>query len=101
MVMIVLLAVAFAAAADSDTTLGKCLVLSGLGLPCARHSGDSVPPRPGAAPSGSGSPPAAGSILCLRSAPWFQTEMGFQLLTTTILDLMAPYVVQKEYLQWR
>lgn len=34
----------------------------------------------------------------LALAPWFQTEMGFQLLTTTILDVMAPYIVQKEYL---
>jgi hypothetical protein len=31
-------------------------------------------------------------------APWFQTEMGFQLLSTTILDVMAPYIVQKDYL---
>jgi hypothetical protein len=34
----------------------------------------------------------------LSMAPWFQTEIGFQLFTTTILDLLAPYIVQKEYL---
>jgi len=34
----------------------------------------------------------------LTLAPWFQTELGFQLVTTTILDLMAPYVVEKDYL---
>ncbi len=42
---------------------------------------------------------AAGWVyFVLALAPWFQTEVGFQLLTTTILDVMAPYVVQKEYL---
>ncbi len=30
--------------------------------------------------------------------PWFQLETGFQLVTTTILDLMAPYIVQQDYL---
>jgi hypothetical protein len=30
--------------------------------------------------------------------PWFQAETGFQLVTTTILDLMAPTLVQKDYL---
>jgi hypothetical protein len=30
--------------------------------------------------------------------PWFQFETGFQLVTTTILDLMAPYIVQQDYL---
>jgi hypothetical protein len=34
----------------------------------------------------------------LALAPWFQREMGFQLVTTTILDVLSPYVVQKEYL---
>jgi hypothetical protein len=34
----------------------------------------------------------------LTLAPWFQTEIGFQLVTTTILDVIAPYIVQKEYL---
>jgi hypothetical protein len=34
----------------------------------------------------------------LALVPWFQTEMGFQLITTTILDVIAPYIVQKEYL---
>jgi hypothetical protein len=34
----------------------------------------------------------------LTLAPWFQTEMGFQLVTTTILDVLSPYIVQKEYL---
>lgn len=32
----------------------------------------------------------------LTLAPWFQTEFGFQLFTTTILDIFAPYIVQKE-----
>jgi hypothetical protein len=31
-------------------------------------------------------------------APGFQSETGFQLVTTTILDLAAPYIVQQEYL---
>jgi hypothetical protein len=31
-------------------------------------------------------------------APWFQSEMGFQLVTTTFLDVLSPYIVQKEYL---
>ena len=31
-------------------------------------------------------------------APWFQTETSFQLVTTTILDLMAPYIVERENL---
>jgi hypothetical protein len=30
--------------------------------------------------------------------PWFHEQTGFQLVTTTILDLMAPYLVQKDYL---
>jgi len=34
----------------------------------------------------------------LALAPWFQTAIGFQLFTTTILDLLAPHIVQKEYL---
>ena len=34
----------------------------------------------------------------LALAPWFHTEIGFQLFSTTILDVLAPYVVQKEYL---
>jgi hypothetical protein len=34
----------------------------------------------------------------LALAPWFQREMGFQLLTTTLLDMSAPAIVQKEYL---
>ncbi len=31
-------------------------------------------------------------------APWFQTEFGFQLVTTTLLDLLAPYIVRQDYL---
>src|SRR5437879_6102675 len=27
----------------------------------------------------------------LSMAPWFQSEIGFQLFTTTLLDLLAPY----------
>jgi hypothetical protein len=34
----------------------------------------------------------------LSLAPWLQGEFGFQLVTTTVLDLLAPYIVQKEYL---
>src|SRR5262245_58801152 len=34
----------------------------------------------------------------LTMAPWFEREIGFQLFTTTLLDLMAPHVVQKELL---
>ena len=34
----------------------------------------------------------------LTMFPWFQTEIGFQLFSTTILDLLAPHIVQKEYL---
>ena len=34
----------------------------------------------------------------LSMAPWFQSEFGFQLATTTALDLVAPFIVQKEYL---
>jgi hypothetical protein len=34
----------------------------------------------------------------LALAPWFQSEVSFQLVTTTLLDLLAPYIVQKEYL---
>jgi hypothetical protein len=34
----------------------------------------------------------------LALSPWFQSEFGFQLATTTILDLAAPAIVQKEYL---
>ena len=34
----------------------------------------------------------------LALAPWFHTEIGFQLFSTTILDVLAPYIVQKEYL---
>jgi hypothetical protein len=34
----------------------------------------------------------------LALAPWFHTEMGFQLFSTTILDVLAPHIVQKEYL---
>jgi hypothetical protein len=34
----------------------------------------------------------------LALAPWFQTTIGFQLFSTTILDVLAPYIVQKEYL---
>jgi hypothetical protein len=30
--------------------------------------------------------------------PWFQTELGFQLATTTLLDLLAPYIVKKDAL---
>jgi hypothetical protein len=31
-------------------------------------------------------------------APWFQSEVSFQLVTTTLLDILSPYVVQKDYL---
>ncbi len=31
-------------------------------------------------------------------APWFYQETSYQLLTTTILDIASPYIVQKEYL---
>jgi hypothetical protein len=31
----------------------------------------------------------------LALAPWMQGEPGFQLATTTILDLMSPHIVQK------
>jgi hypothetical protein len=31
----------------------------------------------------------------LALAPWMQGEAGFQLATTTILDLMSPHIVQK------
>jgi hypothetical protein len=31
-------------------------------------------------------------------APWLQVEIGFQLFTTTTLDLLAPHIVQKEFL---
>ena len=34
----------------------------------------------------------------LTLAPWLQSETGFQLVTTAILDLLAPHIVQKEYL---
>jgi hypothetical protein len=34
----------------------------------------------------------------LALAPWFQTEIGFQLATTTILDVLAPSIVQQDYL---
>jgi hypothetical protein len=34
----------------------------------------------------------------LALAPWFQSEFGFQLATTTVLDLLAPLIVQKEYM---
>ena len=34
----------------------------------------------------------------LALAPWFQTEVGFQLATTTVLDVLAPHVVQTDYL---
>jgi hypothetical protein len=34
----------------------------------------------------------------LALAPWMQGEAGFQLVTTTILDLMAPHIVQTDYL---
>jgi hypothetical protein len=42
---------------------------------------------------------AAGWVyFVLSMAPWFQSEFGFQLATTTILDLMAPWIVQDDYL---
>jgi hypothetical protein len=42
---------------------------------------------------------AAGWVYAVLSmAPWFQSEFGFQLATTTLLDLLAPLIVQKEYL---
>jgi hypothetical protein len=31
-------------------------------------------------------------------APWIHQETSYQLLTTTILDIASPYIVQKEYL---
>jgi hypothetical protein len=34
----------------------------------------------------------------LTLAPWFESEVGFQLVTTTVLDVVAPHIVQKEYL---
>ena len=34
----------------------------------------------------------------LALAPWLQGEAGFQLVTTTVLDLMAPRIVQTDYL---
>ena len=34
----------------------------------------------------------------LSLLPWFQSEIGFQLFSTTILDVLAPHIVQKEYL---
>lgn len=34
----------------------------------------------------------------LALLPWFQSEFGFQLATTTVLDLVAPSIVQKEYM---
>jgi hypothetical protein len=34
----------------------------------------------------------------LTLLPWFETEIGFQLFSTTLLDLLAPYVVKKELL---
>jgi len=34
----------------------------------------------------------------LSMAPWFQVEIGFQLFTTTLLEFLAPYIVQKESL---
>jgi hypothetical protein len=34
----------------------------------------------------------------LSMGPWFQNEIGFQLFTTTVLDLLSPYIVQKESL---
>jgi hypothetical protein len=30
--------------------------------------------------------------------PWFDREIGYQLLTTTILDILSPHIVQNEYL---
>jgi hypothetical protein len=42
---------------------------------------------------------AAGwAYFVLALVPWFQSEFGFQLVTTTILDVVAPFIVQKEYL---
>jgi hypothetical protein len=34
----------------------------------------------------------------IAMAPWFQSEVSFQLATTTLLDILAPHIVQKEYL---
>jgi hypothetical protein len=34
----------------------------------------------------------------LALAPWFQTEVGTQLATTTVLDVLAPHIVQTENL---
>jgi hypothetical protein len=34
----------------------------------------------------------------LALAPWLEREAGFQLVTTTMLDLMAPHIVQTDYL---
>jgi hypothetical protein len=34
----------------------------------------------------------------LTLVPWFQTEVGTQLATTTLLDVLAPRIVQTDYL---
>jgi hypothetical protein len=34
----------------------------------------------------------------LALAPWFERDGGFQFVTTTALDIMAPHVIQKDYL---
>jgi hypothetical protein len=34
----------------------------------------------------------------IAMAPWFQSEVSFQLITTAGLDILSPYIVQKEYL---
>ena len=32
------------------------------------------------------------------TAPWLEREAGFQFVTTTVLDVMAPHIVQTDYL---
>ena len=34
----------------------------------------------------------------LSLAPWFERDGGFQFVTTTMLDVMAPHIVQEDYL---
>ena len=88
----------FGCAAVSDAALGECMVF----VACWPRSLWRMP----AAVYRRGEQRAfwVGFAACgwvyfvLRSRPGFKREAGFQFVTTTVLDLMAPHIVQKDYL---
>jgi hypothetical protein len=97
MVLIVMLASAFAALRYpsrfwANVWFSTALAAVTLALPTALFS------RDGERAFWTGFAICGWVYFAMSLAPWIHQETSYQLLTTTILDIASPYIVQKEYL---